>query len=210
MSENDKQDKPTTTTLADLIQAPTVVDPTTPPETKRPPLVRDRNANMFADWYAGATIGELARKYKISPKRVTKIKMNKKWDAAAKRILEKATNTTINHWKKLSVALTDVLMKDITRLQKSLSKNENALLTHEERQHVRALLENINKITRLEDSKPTEITENTGIVEHRVILPPQATRWGVIPPADNVKHVIAEEVKTVESVEDAEIIEEFE
>lgn len=186
-------------TLASLITAPSI-------ETEPKKLGRKaREAAMFADWYAGMTQTEIAAKYGIASTQVYRTKVRCKWDAAAARILERAQSKTVTHWKKLSVALTDVLMKDTARLQATLSESNTRQLSHDERQHVRALLENINKMTRLEDSKPTEIADHSGVVEHRVILPPQATRWGVIPPADNVKQVADKE-----KIEDAEIIEDIE
>lgn len=172
---------------------------------------KERDVLMFTDWYTGMRVQDIAEKYNMSIKRVELIRRDRNWKKLAAKVAEKSYTELGNRWKKLSGKLTQILEKDVGRMLKDVEETERQL-THEERQYIRQLLENLNKISRLQEGLPTENVGSTGVVEHRVLLPPGVERFGLIPPPNNVKFVESEVIDgkaesdeiTLDDVEDVE------
>ncbi len=163
---------------------------------------KERDTAMFLDWYQGLSQSDIARKYGVTRSRIKAIKKSRNWEKSVSRIVDAQYEKVGHVWKKLSLSITSIIEQDINRLAKTMKDNPQSSLLPEDRTHLRLMLDSLNKITRLVEDKPTDIIANSGVVEHRVILHPQATHWGVIPPPDDVKVVKAEDVKEV--IDDAE------
>ncbi len=146
-----------------------------------------RNIEMFKDWFKGATLRQIGAKYGISFPRVHEIKKRDNWQKLATDLQERAYAAMSYEWKDFVGKVTIALKKDWERVSKRMLADETLMLTPDERAHGRAMLDNLIKATRLADDKPTEISDTSGTVTHRVLLPPGA-KWGVIPAAGNVTH----------------------
>lgn len=153
-----------------------------------------RNIEMFKDYFKGMRISEIADKYDLSRQRVDSIKRRDKWETVAQEIRDRAYAKLSYEWKDFLGKVTLSLKKDWERIMRKVV-DDDGTLTPAERAHGRVLLTELVKASRLADEKPTEITDNTGVVTHRVLLPEGVKRYGVIPPDSNVKQIEHEETK---------------
>lgn len=153
-----------------------------------------RDVEMFKDWMSGMSMEKVAEKYELSVPMIYKIKKRDNWNDLKAQIRDKMYQSMLEDLKSFSVELTQALKKDFMIIQKKLNDETPQPLTPEERSHIRLLMDRVLKENRLSDGKPTEVTNTSGEVVHRIILPPGAKRFGIIPPPANVK-VIESEVK---------------
>lgn len=156
---------------------------------------RDRDVEMFKDYFKGLRMTQIAVKYGISRQRVDKIKRRDKWNKMAEEIRDRAYAALSYEWKDFAGKVTSTLKKDWERILRRLSENPDAELSDKERAHGRHLLEHLTKATKMADDKPTEVTSTDGVVTHRVLLPAGVKRWGIIPPGAKVEQVEHQEEK---------------
>lgn len=150
---------------------------------------KTRDLEMFKLWMQGTSCATLAHTFNLSVNSVYKIRKRDRWEKLRQEFNERVYMRQALRLKALTVRLVDAVEKDFNIIIKKLSGETPVALTPEERTHIRMTLDRLLKENRLSDGKPTDIGETTGVVEHRIKLPPGVKRFGVIPPGDNVKQI---------------------
>lgn len=154
---------------------------------------RRRDIMLFKEWFSGATLTSLASKYGISRQRIGKIRRRDEWDKINAELRDREYKGLAPLVKSMYAKMIRALGTDMDRLIEKLEKNEP--FTAEERKHFLSFTDQLAKSIRLDDGKPTEISSNSNVVTHRILLPPGRSNYGVIPPGPGVVLIPHEEQK---------------
>jgi len=152
------------------------------------PKAFERDKQMFVDWMNGMTQPEIAKKYEISPSNVTKVARKYNWRDKRRQINQREFSDVINDLQGIATKTSHILKGDVIRIVKKFNSSDEPL-TGEERAHLRALLDRILKELRLEDGKPTEISNEPV----QIVLPAGVKDFGVIPTTGRTVKVIETE-----------------
>lgn len=148
-----------------------------------------RNVDMFSDWMAGATKGDLATKYDMHVQNVYRIAAAMRWDSRKTKILDEMHANATQGLKSMHAVMLKALERDMQMIV-DLSVKEKRMLTSAERDHFTKLCEQYRKEIRLEDGKPTEINNDTRKIV--LVLPPgHSGPFGIIPPDPSVTFIEA-------------------
>ena len=158
---------------------------------RRPGNHSAKYVQMFKDWILGATYGEIAKKYDIKYDLVYYLSKRYKWNALRAQLRARQYARALDDAKDIVVSAQRILKTDLDKISEDVSIT-GRMLTHEERQHIRSLSDRMLKEARLEDGKPTDITDNVN-PQVQIILPEGAKRFGLIPP--NEKVIVVEQPK---------------
>lgn len=142
-----------------------------------------RNADMFFDWINGMSKDAIAEKYQMHVQNVYRISTANKWDSRRSKLIEKMHVSAMQDLKAMVYSFTQALKRDAEMIIES-AKKENRYLTGPERDHIAKLQDRYLKETRLDEGKPTEITNETRKVI--LVLPEGVDDFGVIPPDPRV------------------------
>jgi hypothetical protein len=160
------------------------LDPTAPPTQQLSPV--ERNVAMFKDWIGGMTYESLGEKYGLTLDGVFAISKKQNWKTLKAQLIEKRLAAAGQEVKGMVVTILTALKRDMQMIVDAAVR-ENRMLTDDERDHFTKLYEKFMKESRLDDGKPTEISDETRRVE--LVLPPGVKRFGVIPPDPRVNLV---------------------
>ena len=146
---------------------------------------------MFKDWILGATYGEIAKKYDVKYSLVYYLSKRYKWNAMRAELRARQYARALDDVKDIVINAQRIIKTDLGKIDEDINIT-GRMLTHEERQHIRSLLDRMLKEARLEDGKPTDITDNIN-PQVQIILPEGAKRFGLIPPDQSV--IVSEKPK---------------
>jgi hypothetical protein len=149
-----------------------------------------RELDMYQDYLRYTPVEEIARKYGMSPEGVYKVSQRNEWKAKRAKAKEQAYKNLDKKYRQQLVDIVKFIEHDYRLLMQKCLR-EGREMSKEERQYVLKLLENLTKENRLNEGRPTDITDNSGIIRHEILLPKGVRRFGVIPPPPNVVQVEA-------------------
>jgi hypothetical protein len=152
------------------------------------PVLMKRDIEMFEKWKNGQSVTDIAAEYGLAQQTVSLIKKRYNWQGLMNEVKRRAFKASLDSLKDIQTELTRGIKHDIRKLSQRVIK-EDREFTKDERLFVTALLDRVDRITRLEDGKPTE---NTGVLSVELKLPPGVKHYGIIPPDPRVKYVTAE------------------
>jgi hypothetical protein len=152
----------------------------------------ERDKQIFIDWLNGLTAKQIAEKHGMSKDNVYRLSQKYNWRDKRKQINARYFEDTIDKINRISYKSTNLLYSDIERIQKKFESGTEPL-TAEERAHLRGLLDRILKERRLEEGKPTEISDTPV----KIILPAGVKDFGIIP-------TTAHSVKVIETEQEIE------
>lgn len=166
----------------------------------KPSVMLENELNMFAEYLKGKNATELAEMFKCDVKQVYELARTNKWRQRKVKSKESAYKKLLYSYKQQVVEIVKVLEKDLSKIHKEVLDYHREM-TKDERAYHLAVYDRFIKEIRLSENKPTEITEGSSVVEHKVVLPPGTLGYGVIPPPKNV--TLAEQEK--EDIKEIEI-----
>lgn len=150
----------------------------------------EREFKMYKDYLRHMPIEDMAVKYDMSVDNIYKIARRNDWKKKRLKAKEKAYRQLDIKYKEQIVDIMEFVQRDLMKLIQKCTK-ENREMTMPERGYTLSLYEKLVKESRLNEGKPTEITDGNQVIRHEVVLPPGVEHFGVIPPAANVIQVSA-------------------
>lgn len=184
---------------------------TIPKKSKNTTLIKTKTSalklaelEMYKDYLRYVPVEKIAIKYAMSAEGVYKIAQKNQWKKKRLKAKELAYKNLDKKYRQQIVDIVKFVQHDYMLLmQKCLTEKRE--MTMQERGYVLSLLEKLTKENRLNEGKPTDITEGNHLVRHEVLLPAGVRRFGVIPPGPNVTQVEAAVVKPVEPTPEEKI-----
>lgn len=178
--------------------------PTNPPTVSEVVATETTELQMYKDYLQHISVDVIASRYGLTADGVYKIAKKNDWKKKRLKAKELAYKNLDKKYKEQIVDIVRFVQNDLTLLMQKCS-TEKREMTMSERGYMLSLLEKFTKERRLNDGKPTDITDSNHVVRHEVILPKGVRRFGVIPPAANVIQVESQEIKLEETKGDIDI-----
>lgn len=160
----------------------------------------ERNLEMLHRYIHGESLAAIARSHSISRSGITDLSKRHGWKEKKDKYWQQVIQKSSLDGKTISAVTTKILKDYVMRIAKRLDAGGE--LTMEEVKELRALSEKFTGMARLDDGKPTEISNNT--VMHEIRLPAGVTSWGMIPPDKNVKLIETKADSDSDKEEDSE------
>jgi hypothetical protein len=167
-------------------------EPGQEPSKQRHRPERERR-KMLAMYLRGYTQAEVAKFFNTYEHTVSKIALKYKWKEKKKEFTIAAHEGAKLEMRDLGASIGALAQIGVRQRLKYHQENPSAIVSIETMEMLRKLAEFINKEARLDDGKPTVNT--SGVVRHEIVLPPNATRWGIEAPSTSVKVIEADEIE---------------
>ncbi len=118
------------------------------------PITNPKHLEWFEFYCTASSLQEVADKFGIKLMKVKNTMFKEQWAARKADLVLTRYNEQLKALKGSVVRITEILDRDTIAILKDVEKT-GRLLTHEERQHLRAREDRLMKEVRLEDGKPT-------------------------------------------------------
>ena len=143
---------------------------------------KDRLA-IFKLYCEGKKLSAIAEQYGVKVGAIYWLSQHEKWKEKRKKMIKRGVERYGDHVTEAMLKCIRILNMEISSL---LQRADSGIrLQEEDRKFIADTFAKLSKERRLEDGTPTENLNTSGTIEHRIILPPGAKRFGVFPPGPN-------------------------